>query len=79
MPATDWFAGRRWAVFCHYLGDYWCRGEPRFPDEFAVGYTQHVTGQGGIMTWDVPITHDGRIPDASIAQLSAVGAAVRRE
>ncbi len=55
-----------------YLGEYWCKGEPRFPDEMVVGYTKHVTGKGGVITWDVPIAGNGLIPAACIAQLGAL-------
>ena len=53
-----------------YLGENWCRGLPRFPDAFVVGYTQHVREQGGVITWDVPITPEGRIPEPFIEQLA---------
>ncbi len=53
-----------------YLGDSWCSGEPRFSDEFVVGYTKDVVSKGGVMTWDVPITHDGQIPQPFIDQLA---------
>ena len=43
-----------------YLGESWCKGEPRFPDELVVGYTKHVTSKGGVVTWDVPIERSCR-------------------
>ncbi len=52
-----------------YLGDSWGSGEPRFPDEFVLGYTKHVNSKGGVVTWDVPISKDGIIPQAFIDQL----------
>lgn len=59
-----------------FLGDFWCRGEPRFPDELVIGYTRHVTGKGGVVTWDVPIQKDGLIPEPFIRQLRQVGASL---
>lgn len=59
-----------------YLGEYWCRKEPRFPDELVSGYTAHVTSKGGVVTWDVPIRKNGLIPQAFIEQLEAIGASV---
>lgn len=45
-----------------YLGDWWGVGEPRFSEAFVTGYTELITGLGGAMTWDVPISESGRIP-----------------
>jgi len=62
----------RYHALC-FLGEFWGRGEPRFPDDLVVGYTEHVTSKGGVMTWDVPIQTDGRIPEPFIQQLKSVG------
>jgi hypothetical protein len=56
-----------------YLGEFWGRGAPRFPDEMVCGYTKHITGKGGVITWDVPILKTGLIPDIYIRQLSTIG------
>jgi len=56
-----------------YLGAYWCRGAPRFPEDLVCGYTQHVTGKGGVMTWDVPILKSGLIPEPFVRQLGTIG------
>ena len=59
-----------------YLGADWCRGDrPRFPDEFAIGYTKHVNAKGGVVTWDVPIEESGLIRAAFLPQLQRLGAA----
>ena len=60
-----------------YLGDFWCRGMPRFPDELVTGYTKHITSKGGIITWDVPIQKNGLIPDQFVRQLAQIGKSVR--
>ena len=60
-----------------YLGERWCGGQPRFPDEFPIGYTKHVNSRGGVVTWDVPITKDGAIPQPFVDQLQAISSAVR--
>lgn len=60
-----------------YLGCTWCGGEqPRFPDAFVIGYTQHVSGRGGVVTWDVPIQQSGLIPEPFLKQLEALGRAL---
>jgi len=60
-----------------YLGTNWSSGKPRFTDEFAIGYTKDVTNKGGVITWDVPIKSDGKIPQEFINQLKAIGKRVR--
>lgn len=56
-----------------YLGQNWCLGDPRFPDDLVKGYTRHVMARGGVMTWDVPILPSGLIPRAFVDQLSVIG------
>jgi hypothetical protein len=53
-----------------FLGQYWGQGPPRFPDALVVGYTQYVNQNQGVMTWDVPHTPEGRIPEDFVRQLS---------
>lgn len=60
-----------------YLGEWWGASPRRFPDEFVIGYTQMINAGEGVVTWDVPPTPSGRIPDAFMAQLRALGAATR--
>ena len=59
-----------------YLGDTWCSGSPRFPDELAIAYTNYIIGNGGVITWDVPIEESGRIPETFVDQLAAIGAGI---
>ena len=62
-----------------FLGPKWCAGpEPRFPDEFVVGYTKHVNAHEGVVTWDVPRDDRGIIPDAFVRQLAVLGNATRK-
>jgi hypothetical protein len=56
-----------------YLGEFWGTGQPRFPDQMAAGYTQHVTAHGGVITWDVPILTTGLIPTPYLDQLKTIG------
>lgn len=46
-----------------FLGDYWGRGKPRFNQEMFVGYTKYINGRDGVITWDVPPTANGLIPE----------------
>lgn len=52
-----------------YLGSFWQRGEPRFPDALVAGYTQHVNAHGGVVTWDVPFHPNGTISEPVMRQL----------
>lgn len=56
-----------------YLGEFWCKGLPRFPNEMVCGYTRHVADKGGVITWDVPILKTGLIPERFTNQLKSIG------
>jgi len=56
-----------------YLGPFWGRGEPRFPDALVAGYTQHVNAHGGVVTWDLPFHPNGAIAGPFMRQLRAIG------
>jgi len=56
-----------------YLRQDWCKGAPRFVDEFVFGYTRDVISKGGVGTWDAPIAADGLIPEAFVRQLKLLG------
>jgi hypothetical protein len=58
------------------LGEFWGRGQPRFPDELVTGYTKHVTDKGGVVSWDVPIGKEGRIPQEFISLLAGISQAI---
>jgi len=73
-PIGRFVNGEQYHVL-NFLGPWWCQPPPRFPTELVVGYTRYVNRHGGVVTWDVPISTDGRIPDAFLAQLRAIGQA----
>jgi alpha-L-fucosidase len=56
-----------------FLGRTWGRGEPRFTTEEAVKHSRTVRAAGGAITWDVPVQLDGRISEAFLVQLRAIG------
>jgi hypothetical protein len=58
-----------------YLGQTWGSGEPRFVDEFVLGYTKDLISKGGVMTWDVPFTNTGLVAEPfrkQIKQLKSI-------
>ena len=60
-----------------YLGQTWGRGEPRFSADQIVAFSKKVWENGGAVTWDIPVTITGKIPDVFVAQLAAIKAAAK--
>ncbi|MBL8991710.1 MAG: alpha-L-fucosidase, partial [Spirochaetia bacterium] len=56
-----------------FLGGYWGRGEPRLSEELLVAYTNYINAAEGVMTWDVPPTETGLIPENFMVRLRAMG------
>lgn len=63
-----WLNGKQYHVL-NFLGEWWGAGSPRFPDELVVGYTKYVNNHEGVVTWDVPLSLEGEIPDVFMEQL----------
>ncbi len=63
-----WLDGIQYHILS-YLSARWGDGEPRFADEFVSRYTGDVNAKGGVVTWDVPITAGGLIPQPFVDQL----------
>ncbi|MGC9066230.1 MAG: hypothetical protein ACP5JO_06340, partial [Candidatus Ratteibacteria bacterium] len=58
-----------------FLGGCWGRGEPRFSDEFVIGYTRYINSFGGVITWEFPPPDDdGNISHCYLNQLKKIGA-----
>ncbi len=55
-----------------YLGTWWGEGEPRFDSEYVKAYTDYLNNTGAVITWDIPIQHDGRIDRAFLEVLLAL-------
>ena len=55
-----------------FLGDYWGRGKPRFNQEMLLGYTKYINDRGGVITWDVPPSENGLIPEEFFQLLLAL-------
>ncbi|WP_282935992.1 alpha-L-fucosidase [Paenibacillus sp. RC67] len=71
MRHSRWVDGAQYHTL-GYLGSTWGDGSPRFPDELVIGYTKHVNRNEGVVTWDVPISHQGLIEEPFIRQLKAL-------
>ena len=70
-PIQPLVKGARFHVL-NFLGPWWNASPPRFPTDLVTGYTRYVTQHGGVVTWDVPISETGNIPEAFIEQLRAI-------
>ncbi|ULL15235.1 hypothetical protein DVH26_12785 [Paenibacillus sp. H1-7] len=66
-----WLEGVQYHILS-FLGKDWGHGEPELPDEFVIGYTKHVNEREGVVTWDVPISHQGLIEEPFIRQLKVL-------
>ncbi len=60
-----------------FLGEYWGRGTPRLNEELLIGYTKYINDRDGVITWDVPPTDKGLIPDEFFRLLLALKEATR--
>ena len=45
---------------------------PRYTDEQVITVTRRMVEKGGVITWDVPITAEGLIPEPFLNQLAAL-------
>lgn len=61
-----------------FLGERWGLGSPRFKTEEAVTLSEKIRSAGAAVTWDVPVQRNGLIPDVFVAQLTAIGKALRK-
>jgi|688.fasta_scaffold02583_27 hypothetical protein len=55
-----------------FLGTWWGAGRPRFSRDLLVAYTDYVNAFGGVITWDIPPTPQGRIPEEFMTLLRAL-------
>lgn len=63
--------------FLSYLGETWGRGAPRFSDEQAIAFSRKIAESGSAVTWDTPTQKNGALSPAYLAQLKAIGEAIR--
>ena len=67
-----WVDGAQLHVL-NFLGEFWGKGGPRFPDELVIGHTKYINRLGGVVTWDVPVNCGGTIAEPLMEQLFALG------
>lgn len=72
FPKPDRFVDGAQYHILTMLGDDWGEGQPRFSDEFVIGYTKYINEMKGVITWDIPIMENGLIPQEFINQLGVL-------
>jgi alpha-L-fucosidase len=60
-----------------YLGPQWAQSPPRFKNRQVIAITRNIVKKGGVVTWDVPISSAGAIPQPFVDQLTALGKALK--
>jgi hypothetical protein len=75
-PLGRWVDGAQYHILT-FLGHMWGRGLPRFSDEMVIGYTRDLNRDEGVISWDVPTSREGLIPEPHVRQLRALGKATR--
>jgi hypothetical protein len=70
-----WVDGTQFQMLS-YLGPWWSKGEPRYPDSQAAEISAAIVRHGGVVTWDVPHGPTGQILDSFMRQLKTIGEAV---
>jgi hypothetical protein len=63
--------------FLSHLGAQWGLGTPRFTTEQAIAFSRKIAEVGGVVTWDTPAKRNGTFAPEFLAQLKAIGEAVR--
>jgi hypothetical protein len=58
-----------------YLGRTWGFGPPKELPEQVAAWTRKLQLQGGVATWDVPLTREGRLDEAFLPHLRALAGA----
>jgi hypothetical protein len=76
LPLTRFVDGAQYHVLS-FIGHWWGQGKPRFCDEFVIGFTKNTNAFGGVVSWDVAPTPEGRITQPAFQQLIALRDATR--
>jgi hypothetical protein len=76
LESTDYYQGPNISGdqlhFLNFLGAWWGTGEPRFPNGLVNSWTKHVIDNSGAVTWDLPLSDEGIIPESYFKQVKAL-------
>ena len=83
LNTTDYYQGPNISGdqlhFLNFLGAWWGTGEPRFSDALVISWTKHVIDHSGAVTWDLPLSDDGIIPENYFKQVKALSQSINNE
>ena len=60
-----------------FLGQRWGQGSPRFSTDQVVAWSERIVASGGVVTWDTPVRSNGTMAPEFVAQLAAIGRALK--
>ena len=66
-----WIDGEQYHMLS-FLGPWWGSEPPRYTDQQVIVPTRGFVENGGVLTWDAPITERGLIPQPFVDQLAAL-------
>jgi hypothetical protein len=76
IPTLErWVDGAQYHILS-FIGDGWGIGNPRFPDEFIIGFTKYTNRLQGVVSWDVPL-EKGLISKPFFEQLARLSSSLR--
>jgi len=59
--------------FLNFLGTNWGQGTaPRLPDDLTIAWTRYIMENNASVTWDVPTSREGQIPESFVSTLSKI-------
>lgn len=64
--------------FLNFLGSWWGGGEPRFANDLVISWTNHINDFHGTVTWDLPLTDEGIIPEKYYNQIKALSNSIKK-
>lgn len=83
LETTDFYKGPNvlgdQLHFLNFLGSWWSTGEPRFSEALIIGWTQHVIENSGAVTWDLPLSDEGIIPENYFKQVKALSKSINEK
>ncbi len=73
-PAAE---GLQWQLLCHLSSGWGTADAPQKSDAAMIDYIRTVNTQGGVVSMDVHVADDGTVYGPHLAQLTAIGQALR--
>ena len=69
----DGYVAQAQMHYLNFLGTNWGQGvSPRLPDGLTVAWTRYMLDNNAAVTWDVPTSKEGLIPESFVLTLSKI-------